>query len=54
MFLVKLAIWAVMYPVTLALFAWTTIVSLLDFLFNSPVDIWNIITESVNEATKEK
>jgi len=52
MFLVKIAIWLVMYPFGLIGYTIMSIVDMAHFLFNSPVDVWNIISKAV-DGTEE-
>jgi hypothetical protein len=48
-------LWGVLYPITLIGFALHTALQIIWFLFNSPVDIWHMIGESLNEMKpKEK
>lgn len=58
MILAKIAIWLVMYPVGLVGYIIMSIIEMAQFLFNSPVDIWNIISNAVDgeeeEVTVEK
>lgn len=51
MFFIKVAIWLVMVPVTLIGFAWLSLLEWLSFLFNMPVDVWSIVSRSIDEAT---
>lgn len=48
MILAKIAIWLVMYPIGLIGYVIMSIIEMLSFLFNSPVDIWNIISSAVD------
>jgi hypothetical protein len=54
MFLIKVAIWLVMFPITVVGFAWMSILEWVAFLFNSPIDIWTIVSHNVDEATAVK
>jgi hypothetical protein len=49
MFLAKLIAWLVLYPLTLLGFVMTTVFSVFSFLFNSPVDIWIMISKTLDE-----
>lgn len=42
-------IWSILYPITLLGFVCVTLWRIFWFLFNSPVDIWTMIGEAVNE-----
>jgi len=53
MLLLKTAIWSLMYPTIVAAYAAHTIFMWVKFLFNSPVDVWTIISTSIEEAMKE-
>jgi hypothetical protein len=48
MFFVKIAIWLIMYPFGLIGYIIMSVIEMFQFLFNSPVDIWNIISEAVD------
>ena len=39
----KTIAWCVVYPTTVLMFAVTSLVQILWFLFNSPVDVWNML-----------
>lgn len=58
MILAKIAIWLVMYPLGVVGYFIMSVLEVLAFLFNSPVDIWNIISKAVDgeeeEVTVEK
>ena len=57
MILAKIAIWLVMYPIGVVGYFIMSVLDMLAFLFNSPVDIWNIISRAVDgeeEATVEE
>ena len=57
MILAKIAIWLVMYPIGVVGYFIMSVLEMLAFLFNSPVDIWNIISRAVDgeeEATVEE
>ncbi len=54
MVLIKTLAWIVMYPLVLIGFAAVNVLNTLSFLFNSPVDIWNIISDSIDEAAEQK
>lgn len=53
MILAKIAIWLVMYPVGLVGYVVMSIIEMIGFLFNSPVDIWNIISNAVDGVEEE-
>lgn len=53
MLFIKLLIWCVMFPMMVFAFALTTVFQWLQFLFNSPVDVWNIIDESIDQTQKQ-
>jgi hypothetical protein len=53
MILAKIAIWLVMYPFGLIGYIIMSIVEMVGFLFNSPVDIWNIISRAVDGVEEE-
>ena len=53
MFLIKLVIWITVYPIFVFSYFCSTLFECIAFLFNSPVDIWNIISKNVDEATVE-
>lgn len=50
MFLIKVAIWLVMFPITVIGFAWLSVLEWVAFLFHCPVDIWTIVSRNVDEA----
>lgn len=50
MFLIKVVIWSVMFPITVVGFAWMSLLQCLAFLFNCPIDIWTIVSRNVDEA----
>jgi hypothetical protein len=51
MFLVKALAWLIVYPLVILGFGISIAVSCLWFLFNSPVDIWNVLSDGIEEAT---
>lgn len=53
MFLVKSALWIVVYPLVLFGYAALSLTSWIGFLFHSPVDIWNIISNALEQAAAE-
>ena len=53
MFLIKLLIWMLVYPLMFASFLMGNMFGWMVFLFNSPVDIWNIISSGVDEASTQ-
>ena len=53
MFLIKLLIWMLVYPLMFAGFLMGSMFGWMVFLFNSPVDIWNIISSGVDEASMQ-
>lgn len=53
MFLIKLAMWSVLFPAALLGYAIMTILEVIAFLFNSPVDIWRIISNSLDSVQEE-
>lgn len=53
MILAKIAIWLVMYPLGLVGYVIMSIIEMAMFLFNSPVDIWNIISRAVDGVEEE-
>lgn len=53
MFLLKLLIWLFVYPLMFISFLMGSMFGWIVFLFNSPVDIWNIISTSVDEASTQ-
>lgn len=50
MFFVKVAIWLIMLPLTIIGFAWLSFLEWAVFLFNVPVDLWNIVSRSIDEG----
>ena len=53
MLLVKIAIWLVMYPFGLVGYIIMSVIEMLQFFFNSPVDVWNIISRAVDGVEDE-
>ena len=51
MFFVKLSIWLVMFPIMVASFAVMSLVEWIVFLFNVPVDLWEMISKNIEETT---
>jgi hypothetical protein len=51
--LVKSLLWIVLFPITVIGFFIMTLVECVSFIFNSPVDVWDLISKSVDEATSE-
>lgn len=47
-------IWSILYPVTLLGFMTFKVCQICWFLFNSPVDIWNMIGDSIKESEKQQ
>ena len=50
MVLVKIVLWLTVYPLIFAQFVLSSMFSWISFLFNSPVDVWNIVCKNVDEA----
>jgi hypothetical protein len=53
MLLAKIGIWLLLYPLTVTGFFILSLFEWIHFLFNSPVDVWNVITKSIKEAYGE-
>jgi hypothetical protein len=53
MFLVKSALWVIVYPTVLFGYAFMSLLSWVSFLFHSPVDIWNMIGDAIERAAAE-
>jgi len=53
MLLVQTSIWIVLYPLVVLGFALKIILQSVWFLFNSPVDIWQIIGDALEDLKKE-
>lgn len=51
--LVKSLLWIILFPITVVGFFIMTLIECLSFLFNSPVDVWELISKSIDEATSE-
>ena len=47
-------LWCILYPITLLGYFCVTIWQTFWFLFNSPVDIWVMIGETIREEDTEK
>jgi hypothetical protein len=54
MVLVKLVLWLTVYPLIFAQYMLTSVYGWVTFLFNSPVDVWNIVSRNVEEAMVEE
>lgn len=54
MALVKIAVWLVAYPIMFVGFMGVTALEIVTFLFNSPVDVWNIISTSFEQPVEEE
>ena len=50
MLLVKSALWVVVYPFILFGYGLSVAWEVISFLFHSPVDVWSIISKSIDEA----
>lgn len=48
MFLVKIAMWLVLYPFGVVGYIIMSVIEMLQFFFNSPIDVWNIISKAVD------
>ena len=44
----KILLWLLVYPVAFVIFFSVAILEAVTFLFNSPVDIWILISEAVD------
>lgn len=53
MLIAKSLVWLIFYPLVLIGFVFNQLVIWIQFLFNSPVDIWEIISKAMEEAAKE-
>lgn len=42
-------IWGILYPITFLGFVCVTLWQVFWFLFNSPVDVWNMVGETLKE-----
>lgn len=47
-------VWCILYPITLLGYVCVTIWQIFWFLFNSPVDIWTMIGNTIREEEAEK
>jgi hypothetical protein len=54
MFLIKTAIWTLLYPLVLLGFAARIVFMIISFLFHSPVDIWILISSSLESTQVEE
>ena len=54
MYLIKLLIWSLLYPVVLLGFAVRIVFLVFTFLFHSPVDIWILISKSLESTQVEE
>ena len=54
MVLIKLVLWLTVYPLILLHYFLSSVFGWVSFLFNSPVDIWNIVSRNVEEAMVEE
>lgn len=50
---IKLLIWIFMVPAAIIAYLVVTLFDTIVFLFNCPVDIWTLITESFSSAQEE-
>jgi len=50
MFLVKALAWLVVYPLVVLGFGLSVAFACFWFLFNSPVDIWNVLSDGIEKA----
>ena len=53
MLLTKVLAWSVLYPIALCGFAVSTLFTVISFLFNSPVDIWVMISSTIDEEVSD-
>jgi hypothetical protein len=51
--LLKLILWTLLYPLVVAGYALMSIFEICVFVFNSPVDVWMIISDSVDNPQEE-
>jgi hypothetical protein len=49
MLLTKVIAWSLLYPIALCGFAMSIVFTIVSFLFNSPVDIWIMISNTIDE-----
>lgn len=47
-------VWSILYPITLIGYLCMSLARVAWFLFNSPVDVWHMIGESIQEERTEK
>jgi len=53
MVLMKVIFWLALYPLTVAGFILTSAWEVILFLFNSPIDVWNIIGRAFDDPESE-
>lgn len=53
MLIAKSLAWIILYPLVLFGFVFNQLMIWIKFLFNSPVDIWEIVSKAIEEAAKE-
>ena len=46
-------VWLAVYPIVVFTFFLTSIWQVCSFLFNSPVDVWMMLSSDVDESIKE-
>lgn len=51
--LIKALLWLAVYPIMCIGYITVTAWDLVSFLFNSPVDVWMIISRSVDDSQEE-
>lgn len=51
--LLKMILWTFLYPLVVAGYAIMSIFEVAVFIFNSPVDVWTIISDSVDNPQEE-
>ncbi len=54
MFLVKTVLWVLLYPLLFTGYFAISCFQALSFLFNSPVDLWIIISNSLEQQAEEQ
>lgn len=50
----KLLLWTTLYPIAVVSFFFTWLWNMVVFLFNSPVDIWMLISDAVDGELEEQ
>lgn len=54
MLLTKAILWSILYPALVLVYATHTLFMWIKFLFNSPVDVWVMISESLEKEFNQQ